>query len=116
MEKTMKAIIECTDRAEMLVFDRTVWAKDDELLTFSIMDRYLGKREYHGLRGRFWRAWRAFWEKPICYAEIVAGTKERTKEFLYQCLTILDHDIGGEADENNTVEETEQTGTKGVSQ
>ena len=116
MEKTMKATIECMDRAEMLVFDRTVWGKDDEMLSFSVMDSYLGEREYRSLRGRFLRAWRAFWAKPIYYAEVLVGTKECAKEFLCQCLAILDHDMGGEADENDTVEETEQTGAEGISQ
>ena len=36
--ETMAATIRCDDNAEMLVFDRTIWARDDELLEFSIMD------------------------------------------------------------------------------
>ena len=47
--KSMTASIWCNDHCGMLVFDRTIWAKDDELLEFSLMDSYIGRRKYHGL-------------------------------------------------------------------
>lgn len=117
MEKTLTAVIECMDHAELLVFDRIVWGKDDEMLSFSIMDSYLSEREYHGLGGRFRRAWRSFWAKPIYYAEIIPSSKERVKEFFSDCLSILECDLGGDSyEKNGATEETKQESTEGILQ
>ena len=106
--ETMAATIRCDDNAEMLVFDRTIWARDDELLEFSIMDSYIGTSKYHGLLGRFRRAWHAFLAKPIYYAEIVVTERERAINFLNECLAILDSDAEGQMnEENHTTEQTE---------
>ena len=94
-ETSMRAEILCDDHAELLAFERTIWAKDDEFLEFSIMDSYLGNRQYQGLIGRFRRAWCAFFAKPIYYAGVVVMEKERARSFLNECLAILNSDAGG---------------------
>ena len=43
--ESMSTSIQCDDHAETLVFERSIWGKDDELLEFSIMDSYIGRRE-----------------------------------------------------------------------
>ena len=69
--ESMSTSIQCDDHAETLVFERSIWGKDDELLEFSIMDSYIGRREYQGIIGRFRRACHAFFAKPIYYAGVV---------------------------------------------
>jgi len=100
-ETSMRAEILCDDHAEMLAFERTIWAKDDEFLEFSIMDSYIGNRQYQGLIGRFRRAWHAFFAKPIYYAGVVVMEKERARTFLKECIAILDSDTGGLQHEAN---------------
>lgn len=107
--KSMSATIRCDDNAEMLVFNRIVWTENDELLAFSIMDSYIGKKQYQGLWGRFRRAWHVLFAKPICYTEIVTTEKERVGDFLNECLAILNSDAGGRRnDENHSLEQTKQ--------
>ena len=106
--ESMTASIWCNDHCGMLVFDRTIWAKDDELLEFSFMDSYIGRREYQGLFGRLRRAWHALVSKPLYYAGIVIVEKERARKFLEECLDILDTDAGGKQNETDrTTEEAE---------
>lgn len=88
--KLLRVSIPCEDNDETLVFDRTVWDRNDEMLEFSIMDSYIGKREHHCISGRFRRAWRAFNAKPICYAGIIVTDKERVRMFLNECLAVLE--------------------------
>ena len=85
----MRAEILCDDHQELLAFERSIWANNDELLGFAIMDSYIGNRTYQGLAGRFRRAWRAFLAKPIYYADIAVTDPESIKIFLEECLTIL---------------------------
>ena len=96
---SMRAEIQCDDCVETLIFQRTIWKPGDELLEFSIMDSYIGKREYQGVLGRFRRAWHVFFAKPICYAGVVTMEKERARVFLKECLDILNPDKGGLQDE-----------------
>ena len=106
--ESMTASIWCNDHCGMLVFDRTIWAKDDELLEFSFMDSYIERREYQGLFGRLRRAWHALVSKPLYYTGIVIVEKERARKFLEECLDILDTDAGGKQNEaDRTTEEAE---------
>ena len=106
--ESMTASIWCNDHCGMLVFDRTIWAKDDELLEFSFMDSYIGRRGYQGLFGRLRRAWHALVSKPLYHAGIVIVEKERARKFLEECLDILDADAGGKQNEaDRTPEEAE---------
>lgn len=93
-EKVLMAMIRCEDRAEKLILERTIWDDGDEMYEFSIVDDYIGGRGYHGLFGRLARAWHAFWDKPIYYAGVVVNKKERVREFLNECMEVLDEEIG----------------------
>lgn len=102
----LRVSIPCEDNDETLVFDRTVWGKNDEMLEFSIMDSYIGKCEYSGILGRFRRAWYAFNAKPIYYTGIMVSEKELVRAFLTECLTVLDTEVG--EDKNNQGNSFEQ--------
>lgn len=116
MERSaMTAVISCEDHAEMLVFERTLWGENDELIEISVRDSWLAGREYQGVFGRFRRGWRSFWAKPVCYAGIVVTDKGRVEAFLRECLAILNREEG-ENEKNHAVEQTEQAGQTGVLQ
>ena len=103
--ESMSTSIQCDDHAETLVFERSIWGKDDELLEFSIMDSYIGRREYQGIIGRFRRACHAFFAKPIYYAGVVVTEKARAIAFLNECLAILKSDAGGQQHEQDDTAE-----------
>ena len=103
--ESMSTSIQCDDHAETLVFERSIWGKDDELLEFSIMDSYIGRREYQGIIGRFRRAWHSFFAKPVYYAGVVVTEKARAITFLNECLVILKSDTGGQQHEQDDAAE-----------
>ena len=88
--KVLTAMIRCECHSEKLILERTVWDDGDEMYEFSIVDSYIGNRGHRGLFGRFVRAWHAFWDKPIYYAGVVVNQKERVREFLNECMEVLD--------------------------
>ena len=75
----------CDDNSETAVFTKVVFDDGDVSYEFSIEDSYCGG-DYMGIKGRFKRAWRAFWKKPICYTGVFTDDKERMKTFLENCL------------------------------
>lgn len=103
--ESMSTSIQCDDHAETLVFERSIWGKDDELLEFSIMDSYIGRREYQGIIGRFRRAWHSFFAKPVYYAGVVVTEKARAIAFLNECLAILKSDTGDQQHEQDDAAE-----------
>ena len=103
--ESMSTSIQCDDHAETLVFERSIWGKDDELLEFSIMDSYIGRREYQGIIGRFRRAWHSFFAKPVYYAGVVVTEKARAIAFLNECLVILKSDTGDQQHEQDDAAE-----------
>lgn len=103
--ESMSTSIQCDDHAERLVFERSIWGKDDELLEFSIMDSYIGRREYQGIIGRFRRAWHSFFAKPVYYAGVVVTEKARAIAFLNECLAILKSDTGDQQHEQDDAAE-----------
>lgn len=103
--ESMSTSIQCDDHAETLVFERSIWGKDDELLEFSIMDSYIGRREYQGIIGRFRRACHSFFAKPIYYAGVVVTEKARAITFLNECLVILKSDTGDQQHEQDDAAE-----------
>ena len=94
MRDSKEVIISCEDHAEKLLFERTIWSDGDEMYSFAIVDSYIGHSGYVGVLGRLRRAWHAFWDKPIYYAEITVNKKERAREFLNECMEVLDDKIG----------------------
>ena len=61
-----------------------------------IEDDYVGG-EYKGFFGRIKRAWRAFWDKPVVYAGIYCEDERKMRQFLTDCLNLIDE---------NDIEET----------
>ena len=103
--ESMSTSIQCDDHAETLVFERSILGKDDELLEFSIMDSYIGRREYQGIIGRFRRACHSFFAKPVYYAGVVVTEKARAIAFLNECLAILKSDTGDQQHEQDDAAE-----------
>lgn len=77
--------LRCDDHAETVVFNRYDY-KGYDLIDFeiSIEDSYCGG-DFMGIKGRFKRAWHAFWAKPICYSSVYVSDPERIWSFLEEC-------------------------------
>lgn len=91
MDKEQNVFLRCDDHAETAVFARYDWEPDDINYALSIQDAYCGG-DYMGINGRFKRAWKAFWAKPVCYSEVFCEDGERMKSFLKACLAMIDQD------------------------
>lgn len=89
MEKFKNIYFRCDDNAEMVVFTKYIWNDGEQNYEFSIEDSYCGG-DYMGIKGRFKRAWRAFWKKPICYTGVYCQDRVRMKDFLKDCLNLLE--------------------------
>lgn len=87
----------CDCQAEMITFLRHDWAHNDTSYELTIEDAYCGG-DYMGIKGRFKRAWSAFWAKPIYYSAVYCEDGGRMKKFLEECLSLMD-----EAGEQNEV-------------
>lgn len=84
--------LRCDDHAEMVVFSRYDWKYKNEGETdyeFTIEDSYCGG-DYMGIKGRFKRAWKAFWAKPIYYSGVYCEDGKRMKKFLEDCLNLFE--------------------------
>jgi len=83
--------LKCDCHAETLVFTKTVWDNIDHIsYEFSIEDSYCGRGEFHGVLGRFKRAWRAFWAKPVYYNSILLEDRQKVEDFLRQCTGLVE--------------------------
>ena len=49
-----------------------------------------GGGDYMGIKGRFKRAWKAFWAKPVCYNEVYCMDGKRMRKFLEDCLNLME--------------------------
>ena len=81
--------IRCEDKVEMLTFIRHVWGNGDNDYEVVIEDAYCGG-DYMGIKGRFKRAWKAFWAKPVYYNAIYCEDGKRMRKFLEDCLNLMD--------------------------
>lgn len=88
MDNCKNIYFRCDDNAEMLVFNKYNWNDDTIDYEFNIEDSYCGG-DYMGIKGRFKRAWSAFWGKPICYTGVYCQDGERLKKFLKDCLDLM---------------------------
>lgn len=88
--------LRCDDGAEAVVFTRYYWNDGDKDYDISIEDSYCGG-DYMGIKGRFKRAWKAFWAKPVYYAGIYCEDGKRMRKFLEDCLSLMDNE--GESNE-----------------
>lgn len=91
MIKEKNVYIRCDDNAETAVFTKV----DVGLCTYyelAIEDSYCGRGDCMGIKGRFKRAWHAFWAKPIYYSGICCEDDGRMKKFLEDCLRVVGGD------------------------
>lgn len=81
--------LRCEDNAETVVFSKYNW--NDNMVDYELNceDSYCGG-DYMGIKGRFKRAWKAFWAKPIYYSGIYCHDKDRMKKFLKDCLDLIE--------------------------
>ena len=73
----------------MVVFTKYNWNDSETNYEFSIEDSYCGG-DYMDIKGRFKRAWRAFWKKSICYTGVYCQDGKRMKKFLKDCLDLME--------------------------
>ncbi len=96
MKNAINIYLRCDDNSESVVFSRYDWDRQEETdYELSIEDSYCGG-DFMGIKGRFKRAWKAFWAKPICYTGIYCEDPERMKKFLKDCLALMEDTIGPE--------------------
>lgn len=81
----------CDCHAEMVTFIRHNWKDDDVDYELTIEDAYCGG-DYMGITGRFKRAWKAFWAKPVYYSAVYCEDGNRMKKFLEDCLSLMEGD------------------------
>ena len=81
--------LRCDDHDEMVVFSRYEYEDNTNSYELTIEDSYCGG-DYMGIKGRFKRAWKAFWAKPIYYTGVYCEDKNRIKKFLQDCLSLIE--------------------------
>lgn len=86
--KSKSLHIRCDDRAETVVFTKYIYKNGDADYEISIEDSYCGG-DYMGIAGRFKRAWKAFWAKPIYHTGIYVEGEGRIRKFLEDCLDLV---------------------------
>lgn len=84
--------LRCDDHAECVVFSRHDWERTDISYEFTIEDSYCGG-DYMGIKGRFKRAWKAFWAKPVYYSGVYCQDGKRMRKFLEDCLSLMNEDF-----------------------
>lgn len=80
--------LRCVDHCEMAVFSRIDWRDGDIDYELTIEDVYCGG-DYMGIKGRFKRAWKAFWTKPVYYSGVYCEDEGRMRKFLEDCLSLM---------------------------
>lgn len=96
VEDNMKTVsLRCDCHSENAVFSRSDWKIADHRVydyELCIEDSYCGGG-YSGIKGRFKRAWYAFWEKPLSYNGVYCKDPKRMQQFLLDCLALVEEDI-----------------------
>lgn len=87
--KSKQVILRCRDNAEALVFNRYEYKDFDIDYEINIEDSYC-VGDYMGIKGRFKRAWHAFWAKPVYYTGIYSDNAEEVKKWLTNCLALIE--------------------------
>lgn len=80
--------LRCDDKAETVVFTKYTGKDGDTDYEVTIEDSYCGG-DYMGISGRFKRAWKAFWAKPIYHTGIYVQDESRIRKFLEDCLDLM---------------------------
>ena len=91
MSKNENVYLRCDDNAEMATFTKRQWGDNTISYELNIEDSYCGG-DYRGLRGRFKRAWHAFFGKPVYYTGVFCEDPLRIKAFLQESLDIINRD------------------------
>jgi hypothetical protein len=81
----------CDCGSEMVTFIRHDWKYNDTDYELTFEDAYCGG-DYMGITGRFKRAWKAFWAKPIYYSAVYCQDGQRMRKFLKDCLNLMNED------------------------
>lgn len=81
----------CDCHAEMASFFRHNWGNGEVDYELTIEDAYCGG-DYMGIKGRFKRAWHAFWAKPVYYSGVYCQDGGRMRKFLEDCLSLMEED------------------------
>ena len=93
--------LRCKDGQEAVVFTKYTFktlvtnhsakefVNEDINYEMSIEDSYIGEN-YKGFFGRIKRAWKAFWDKPVVYTGIYCEDENKMRQFLYDCLELID--------------------------
>ena len=79
----------CDCCAEMATLIRHNWKDGEVSCELSIEDAYCAG-DYMGIKGRFKRAWHAFWAKPVYYSAVYCEDINRMRKFLEDCLNLID--------------------------
>lgn len=91
MKDTESIRLRCKDKAETLVFNRYKYHVFDIDYEINIEDSYCGG-DYMGIKGRFKRAWHAFWAKPVYYSGIYSDNVNDVRKWLTDCLALIEND------------------------
>lgn len=99
---TNQVILRCEDKQEAVVFSKYTYKSISEITEgkvnlsdgYEIMveDSYIGG-DYKGLLGRIKRAWKAFWNKPVVYTGIYCEDKDKMRQFLGNCLSLVEDTV-----------------------
>ena len=89
IDKSKEVNMRCDCCAEMASFIRHDWDYQDIDYELTIADSYCGG-DYMGIKGRFKRAWKAFWAKPVYYSGVYCQDGQRMRKFLEDCLQLMD--------------------------
>lgn len=108
IKKVDRVTLLCDDYTEELVFNRFEYDDFDVDYEINIEDSYCGG-DFKGIKGRFKRAWHAFWAKPIYYTGIYTDSEEKVRKWFTDCLNLLEDknkkplriNVRVEQDENN---------------
>lgn len=82
----------CEYDSDTIVFSRYDWEHKNSIETdyeMAFQDAYCGGY-YSGVKGRFKRAWNAFFAKPITYTSVYCEDADRMRKFLEDCLALMD--------------------------
>jgi hypothetical protein len=91
MNKYQNIYLCCDDNAEMVVFTKYNLEDNGVDYEISIKDSYCDG-DYKGIKGRFKRAWKAFWAKPVYYTSVYCEDEEHMRKFLNNCLNIMNNE------------------------
>lgn len=106
--------LRCKDGQEAVVFTKYTYKtlvtncsakefiSEDIDYEISIEDSYTGG-DYKGFFGRIKRAWRAFWDKPVVYTGIYCEDERKMRQFLYDCLDLVNDNPDSEETLDNTI-------------